>query len=105
MKTLFYIYVGAYVDDSTIFEICNNTSVSVLQQLTTIIATLSTENDMRINAMQMKEIVISFCRGKTNRACLSCINKDRNAISGRYTVRCNRAGIAASVSSYSDIEP
>ena len=46
-----------YVDDSTIFEICNPTSVSVLQQSAAIIA-----NCMRINTMRTKEMIIRFCR-------------------------------------------
>ena len=51
-----------YVDDSTIFEICNATSVSVLQQSADIIANWSIDNGMRINTMKTKEIIISFCR-------------------------------------------
>ena len=48
-----------YVDDSTIiFEICNPTSVSVLQQSAAIIANWSIDNGMRINTMQTKKMII-----------------------------------------------
>ena len=55
-------YIFKYVDDSTIFEICNPTSVSVLQQSAAIIANWSIDNGMRINSMNTKEIIIRFCR-------------------------------------------
>ena len=51
-----------YVDDSTIFEICNPSSVSVLQQSAAIIANWSIDNGMRINTMKTKETIIRFCR-------------------------------------------
>ena len=51
-----------YVDDCTIFGICNLTSVSVLQQSVVIIANWSIGNGMRINTMKTKETIISFCR-------------------------------------------
>ena len=51
-----------YVDDSTIFEICNPTSVSVLQQSAAVIANWSNDNGMRINRMKTNEIIISLCR-------------------------------------------
>ena len=51
-----------YVDDSTIFEICNPTSVSVIQQSAAIIANWSIDNGMRINTMKTKEMIIRFCR-------------------------------------------
>ena len=51
-----------YVDGSTVFEICNPTSVSVLQQSAAIIANWSIDNGMRINTMKTKEMIIRFCR-------------------------------------------
>ena len=51
-----------YVDDSTVFEICNPTSVSVLQQPAASIANWSIDNGMRINTMKTKAIIIRFCR-------------------------------------------
>ena len=50
-----------YVVDSSIFEICNPTSVSVLQQSAAIIANWSIDNVMRINTMKTKEMIIRFC--------------------------------------------
>ena len=51
-----------YIDDITVFEICNHTSVSVLQQSAAIIANWSIDNGMRINTMKTKEMIIRFCR-------------------------------------------
>ena len=51
-----------YVDDSTVFEISNPTSVSVLQQSAAIIANWYIDNGMRINTMKTKEMIIMFCR-------------------------------------------
>ena len=55
---MFYLYF----DDSTIFEICNPTSVSVIQQSAAIIANWYIDNGMRINTMKTKEMIIRFCR-------------------------------------------
>ena len=51
-----------YVDDSTVFEICNPISVSVLQQSADSIANWSIDNGMRINTMETTEIIIRVCR-------------------------------------------
>ena len=51
-----------YIDDSTVFDICNPTSVSVLQQSAAIIANWSIDNGMRINTMNTKEMIIRVCR-------------------------------------------
>ena len=51
-----------YVDDSTVFEICNPTRVSVLQQSDASIANWSIDNGMRINTMKTKEIIKRFYR-------------------------------------------
>ncbi len=45
-----------YVDDSTILDVCNNTSV-LLQEPADIITYWSRHNDMRINATKTKEII------------------------------------------------
>ena len=47
-----------YVDDSTIFEICNQSRVSVIQDSANIITQWSSDNDMRINTSKTKEMVI-----------------------------------------------
>ena len=50
-----------YVDDSTVFDVCNNSSVPMLQESADIITDWSRNNDMRINATKTKEMVICFC--------------------------------------------
>ena len=72
-----YCSIYKYVDDSTIFKICNPTSVSGLQQSAAIIANWSIDNGMRINTMDTKEMIISFCRDP---AFLPYINIDGAAI-------------------------
>ena len=54
-----------YVDDSTIFEIYNQSRVSVIQDSANIIAQWSSDNDMRINTSKTKEMVICFCKDRT----------------------------------------
>ena len=60
-----------------LFEICNPTSESVLQQSAAIIADWSIDNGMRINTMKTKEMIISFCRDP---AFLPDVNTDGAAI-------------------------
>ena len=45
-----------YVDDSTIFEICNQGMVSVIQDSADLVEQWSCNNDMRINTTKTKEI-------------------------------------------------
>ena len=54
-----------YVDDSTIFEICNQSRVSVIQYSANIIAQWSSDNDMRINTSKTNEMVICLCKYRT----------------------------------------
>ena len=54
-----------YVDDSTIFEICNQSRLSVIQDSANIIAQWSSNNDLRINTCNTKEMVICFCKDRT----------------------------------------
>ena len=53
-----------YVDDSTIFDDCTNTSVPMLQESADIsyITDWSRHNDVRINATKTKEMIICACR-------------------------------------------
>ena len=44
-----------YGDDSTVFDVCNSTSVPMLQESADIITDWSRHNDMRINARKTKE--------------------------------------------------
>ena len=53
-----------YVDDSTIFEICNQSRVFVIQDSASIIAQWSSSNEMRINTSK-KNMVICFCKDRT----------------------------------------
>ena len=54
-----------YVDDSTIFEICNQSRVSVIQDSANIIVQWSSDNDMRINTSKTKEMILCFCKDRT----------------------------------------
>ena len=63
LRTPCLIYT--YVDDSTIFEICNQSRVSVIQDSANITAQWSSDNDMRINTSETKEMVICLCRSRT----------------------------------------
>ena len=54
-----------YVDDSTIFEICNQVMVSVFRDSADLVEQWSCNNDMRINTTKTKEMVICFGRDRT----------------------------------------
>ena len=69
-----------YVDDSTVFDVCNNSSVPMLQESADIITDWSRNNDMRINATKTKEMVICFCRNVTHIASIPRIVIDDNDI-------------------------
>ena len=51
--------IKKYVDDSTVFKICNQTRVSVIQDSTNITALSSNNNEMCINTSKTKEMVVS----------------------------------------------
>ena len=69
-----------YVDDSTVFYVCNNSSVPMLQESADIITYWSRNNDMSINATQTKEMVICFCRNDNHVASIPRIVIDNNDI-------------------------
>ena len=69
-----------YVDDSTVFDVCNNSSVPMLQESADIITDWSRNNDMRINATKTKEMVICFCRNDNHVASIPRIVIDNNDI-------------------------
>ena len=54
-----------YVDDSTIFEICNQDMVSVIQDSVDVVEQWFCNNNMRINTTKTKEMVICFRRDRT----------------------------------------
>ena len=51
-----------YVDDSTLFEICDRKGVSVIQESVDIAARWTKQNDMNINSEKSKEIIISLAQ-------------------------------------------
>ena len=57
--------IHKYVDDSTIFEICNQDMVSVIQDSADLVEQWSCNNDMRINTTKTKAMVICFRRDRT----------------------------------------
>ena len=69
-----------YVDDSTVFDVCNNTSVPMLQESADVITDWSRRNDMRINARKTKEMIICFCRNDNHVASIPRIVLDDNDI-------------------------
>ena len=69
-----------YVDDSTVFDVCNNTSVPMLQESADVITDWSRRNDMRINARKTKEMIICFCRNDNHVASIPRIVVDDNDI-------------------------
>ena len=69
-----------YVDDSTVFDVCTNSSEPMLQESADIITYWSRNNDMRINATKTKEIVICFCRNDNHVASMPRIVIDNNDI-------------------------
>ena len=52
-----------YVDDSTLFEICEFYSISLMQESVNIAAEWTHNNDMKINSEKSKEIIISYAHG------------------------------------------
>ena len=49
-----------YVDDSTLFEICNTTEISEIQESIDKAADWTSMNCMKINSKKSKEMIISF---------------------------------------------
>ena len=52
-----------YVDDSTLFEICEINSISSMQESVNIAAEWTNNNDMKINSEKSKEMIISYAHG------------------------------------------
>ena len=49
-----------YVDDSTLFEICEINSISLMQESVNIAAEWTNNNDMKINSENSKEMIIIY---------------------------------------------
>ena len=52
-----------YVDDSTLFELGEMNSISLMQESVNIAAEWTNNNDMKINSEKSKEMIISFSHG------------------------------------------
>ena len=52
-----------YVDDSTLFEICEMNSISLMQESVDIAAEWTKNNDMKINSEKSKEMIIRYTHG------------------------------------------
>ena len=53
-----------YMDDSTLFEICEMNSISLMQESVNVAAEWTNNNDMKINSEKSKEMLTSYARGK-----------------------------------------
>ena len=51
-----------YVDDSTVFEICNTNEVSVIQESIGVAVEWTANNDMEINPEKSKDMIICFSK-------------------------------------------
>ena len=51
-----------FVDDSTVFEICNTNEVSVIQESIDVAVEWTVNNDMEINPDKSKEVFICFSK-------------------------------------------
>ena len=68
-----------YVDDSTLFEICDRNDVSVIQE-SVVAARWTEQNDMNINSEKSREIIISFAQDGNFRSTIPNIKIDRRDI-------------------------
>ena len=55
-----------YVDDSTIFEVCTEGCVSMLQESLDIASQWTKDNDMKLNTTKTHELLIDFSRHEQN---------------------------------------
>ena len=65
-----------YIDDGTLFEICDRNDVSVIQESVDIAAKWTEQNDMKINSEKSKEIIISFAQDGNFRSTIPNIKLD-----------------------------
>ena len=69
-----------YIDDGTLFEICDRNDVSVIQESVDIAAKWTEQNDMKINSEKSKEIISSFAQDGNFRSTIPNIKIDRRDI-------------------------
>ena len=67
-----------YVDDSTLFEICNTNDISVMQESIDSAVNWTNTNCMRINSKESKEMVICFTKDENVRNSIPNIVIDGN---------------------------
>ena len=68
--------LSKYVDESTLFEICNRKGVSVIQEAVDIAGRRTEQNDMKINSEKSKEIIISLVQDGNCRSTIPNIKID-----------------------------
>ena len=56
------VHLYKYVDDSTLFEVCERNGVSLMQESVDIASKWTEENYMKLNNEKSKEIIISFAK-------------------------------------------
>ena len=56
------VHLYKYVDDSTLFEVCERNGVSLMQESVDIAAKWTEENHMKLNKEKSKEMIISFAK-------------------------------------------
>ena len=75
-----FIVLYKYVDDSTLFEICNTTGVSVIQKSIDRAVNWTNNNCMNINSNKSKEMVICFTPDENFRKSIPSIVIDGNIV-------------------------
>ena len=88
-RNVFLLYVNdlesnvplyKYVDDSTLFEICNTTDVSVMQESIDRAVNWTNNNCMKINSKKSREMVICFTPDENVRNSILSIVIDGNIV-------------------------
>ena len=69
-----------YVDDSTLFEICNTNEISEIQESIDKAADWTSMNCMKINSKKSKEMIISFTQDVNFKKCVPNIIIDGNPV-------------------------
>ena len=72
--------VFKYVDDSTLFEICNTNEISEIQESIDKAADWTSMNCMKINSKKSKEMIISFTQDVNFKKCVPNIIIEGNPV-------------------------
>ena len=70
------VHLYKYVDDSTLFEVCERNGVSLMQESVDIAANWTDENYMKLNKEKSKEMIITFTKNGNFRNTISNIKID-----------------------------